>query len=180
ENPDGQILYGHRKVYSSCRLLLLSRFFVSRLRGFVCLTRVLEGNRRVLLACCMIALSMVLRGHPMSLGGVFMMLSCLVMRVFCHVDVLWNRYFDSLNPMQVMNHSSSHPLRPGLITPALPANFPARAWPYMVMWLSLLPLSPLSTHLFSFGPQSARAGGEVIHVDPIGRSSSVVPTGRRG
>jgi hypothetical protein len=27
----------------------------------------------------MIALSMVLRSHPMSLGGVFMMLSCLVM-----------------------------------------------------------------------------------------------------
>src|ERR1035437_2026597 len=72
----------------------------------------------------MIALSMVLRSHPMSLGGVFMMLSCLVMRVFCHVDLLWSRYFDSLNPMQVMNHSSSHPLRPGSITPALPANFP--------------------------------------------------------
>src|ERR1017187_781434 len=123
---------------SSYRLLLMFRFFVSRLRGFVCLTRVIEGGRRVLLACCMIALSMVLRGHPMSLGGVFMMLSCLVMRVFCHVDVLWNRYFDSLNPMQVMNHSSSHPLRPGLITPALPANFPARAWPYMVMWLSMV------------------------------------------
>jgi hypothetical protein len=34
--------------------------------------------------------------------------------------------------------------------------------------------------LFSFGPQSARARGEVIHVDPIDRSSSVVPTGRRG
>ena len=34
------------------------------------------------------------------------------MRVFCHVDVLWNRYFDSLIPMQVMNHwtlSSAHP-----------------------------------------------------------------------
>src|ERR1039457_2655046 len=89
---------------SSYRLLLMFRFFVSRLRGFVCLTRVIEGGRRVLLACCMIALSMVLRGHPMSLGGVFMMLSCLVMRVFCHVDVLWNRYFDSLNPEQVMNH----------------------------------------------------------------------------
>src|ERR1019366_9267606 len=83
--PGGQILYGHRKVYSSCRLLLLSRFFVSRLRGFVCLTRVLEGGRRVLLACCMIALSMVLRGHTMSLGGIFMMLRCFVMRVFCHV-----------------------------------------------------------------------------------------------
>jgi hypothetical protein len=52
----------------------------------------------------MIALSMTLRGHPMSLGGVFMMLSCFVMRVFCHIDVLWNRYFDSLNPVQVMNH----------------------------------------------------------------------------
>src|ERR1035437_7715035 len=147
------------------------------------------------------------------------------MRVFCHVDVLWNRYFDSLNPVQVMNHSSSHPLRPGSITPALPANFPAHAWPYMVMWLSmvgdlyqrnaqlphhgvqareahvspqqllpscgrictrtgrllsLLPLSPLSTHLFSFGPQSAHAVGEVIHVYPICSSSSVVPTGRRG
>src|ERR1035441_5198236 len=84
----------------------------------------------------MIALSMVLRSHTMSLGGVFMMLSCLVMRVFCHVDVLWNRYFDSLNPVQVMNHSSSHPLRPGSITPALPANFPAH--PYMVMWLSMI------------------------------------------
>jgi hypothetical protein len=46
----GQIRYGHRKVYSSCRLLLLSRFFVSRLRCFVCLTGVLEGGRRVLLA----------------------------------------------------------------------------------------------------------------------------------
>ena len=42
---------------------------------------------------------MVLRSHPMSLGGVFMMLSCLVMRVLCHVDVLSNRYFDSLNPL---------------------------------------------------------------------------------
>src|ERR1017187_7572610 len=71
----------------------------------------------------MIALSMVLRSHTMSLGGVFMMLSCLVMRVFCHVDVLWNRYFDSLNPVQVMNHSSSHPLRPGSITP-VPAKLP--------------------------------------------------------
>src|ERR1035441_4906532 len=60
----------------------------------------------------MIALSMVLRGRTMSLGGVFMMLSCFVMRVFCHVDVLWNRYFDSLTPVQVMNHwtlSSAHP-----------------------------------------------------------------------
>src|SRR5664280_2514716 len=46
--------------------------------------------------------------------------------------------------------------------------------------LSLLPLSPLSTHLFSFGPQSAHAGGEIIHVYPIDSSSSVVPTGRRG
>src|ERR1039458_6209138 len=46
--------------------------------------------------------------------------------------------------------------------------------------LSLLPLSPLSTHLFSFGPQSAHAVGEVIHVYPIDSSSSVVPTGRRG
>src|ERR1022692_4552197 len=45
----------------------------------------------------MIALSMVLRGRTMSLGGVFMMLSCFVMCVFCHMRVLWNRYFDSLN-----------------------------------------------------------------------------------
>src|ERR1017187_7249142 len=45
----------------------------------------------------MIALSMVLRGRTMSLGGVFMMLSCFVMCVFCHMGVLWNRYFDSLN-----------------------------------------------------------------------------------
>src|SRR5450756_1131082 len=52
----------------------------------------------------MIALSMVLRGHPMSLGGVFMMLSCFVVRVFWHVDVLWNRYSDSLNFVQAMNH----------------------------------------------------------------------------
>ena len=36
--------------HSSCRLLLMFRFFVSRLRGFVCLTRVIEGGRRVLLA----------------------------------------------------------------------------------------------------------------------------------
>jgi hypothetical protein len=35
----------------------------------------------------MIALSMVLRSHPMSLGGVLMMLSCFVMRVFCHVKI---------------------------------------------------------------------------------------------
>src|ERR1017187_10941106 len=62
----------------------------------------------------MIALSMVLRSHPMSLGGVFMMLSCLVMRVFCHVDVLWNRYLDSLNPVQVMNHSSEPPAQAGV------------------------------------------------------------------
>jgi hypothetical protein len=86
----------------------------------------------------MIALSMVLRSHPMSLGGVFMMLSCLVMRVLCHVDVLSNRYFDSLNPLQIMNHSSSHPLRPGAITPALPANFLAHARPCMVMWLNMV------------------------------------------
>src|ERR1019366_10526801 len=39
----------------------------------------------------------VLRGRTMSLGGVFMMLSCFVMCVFCHMRVLWNRYFDSLN-----------------------------------------------------------------------------------
>jgi hypothetical protein len=45
----------------------------------------------------MIALSMVLRGRTMSLGGVFMMLSCFVMCVFCHMRVLRNRYFDSLN-----------------------------------------------------------------------------------
>jgi hypothetical protein len=38
----------------------------------------------------------------------------------------------------------------------------------------------LFTHLFSFGPQSARAGGEVIHVDSIDHYSGVVPTGRRG
>src|ERR1035437_967666 len=31
-----------------------------------------------------------------------------------------------------------------------------------------------------FGPQSARAGGEVIHVDPIDHYSGVVSTGRRG
>jgi hypothetical protein len=49
----------------------------------------------------------VLRSHTMSLGGVFMMLSCFDMRVFCHVDILWNRYFDSLNPLHVMNQ---HPL----------------------------------------------------------------------
>src|ERR1019366_7429334 len=55
----------------------------------------------------MIALSVVLRSHTMSLGGVFMMLSCFDMRVFCHVDILWNRYFDSLNPLHVMN---PHPL----------------------------------------------------------------------
>ena len=55
---------------------------------------------------------MGLRSHTMSLGGVFMMLSCFVMRVFCHVDVLWNRYFDSVNTKQFMNHwtlSSAHP-----------------------------------------------------------------------
>src|ERR1017187_8779636 len=110
--PGGQILYGHRKVYSSCRLLLLSRFFVSRLRGFVCLTRVLEGGRRVLLACCMIALSMVLRGHTMSLGGIFMMLRCFVMRVFCHVDVLLESMFRlsksqaSYEPLDVIVRSS--------------------------------------------------------------------------
>src|ERR1039457_7029904 len=45
--------------------------------------------------------------------------------------------------------------------------------------LNLLPLSPLSTYLFSFGPQSARAGGEVTHVDPIDRSSSVRSEERR-
>ena len=38
----------------------------------------------------------------------------------------------------------------------------------------------LFTHLFSFGPQSARAGGEVIYVDSIDPYSGVVPTGRRG
>jgi hypothetical protein len=32
-----------------------------------------------------------------------------------------------LSPLQVMNHASSHPLRQGSITPALPANFPAHA-----------------------------------------------------
>src|ERR1035437_6229377 len=110
--PGGQILYGHRKVYSSCRLLLLSRFFVSRLRGFVCLTRVLEGGRRVLLACCMIALSMVLRNHPMSLGCVLMMLSCFVMRVFGHVDLLLKSIFQlsklraSYEPLNVIVRSS--------------------------------------------------------------------------
>jgi hypothetical protein len=90
--------------YSSRRLLLLSRFFVSRLRGFVCLSRVIEGSRRVLLACRMIALSMVLRGHPMSLGGVFMKLSCFVMRVFCHSRCPLESIFDSPNTEQVMNH----------------------------------------------------------------------------
>src|ERR1022692_4299248 len=110
--PGGQILYGHRKVYSSCRLLLLSRFFVSRLRGFVCLTRVLEGGRRVLLACCMIALSMVLRSHPMSLGGVLMMLSCFVMRVFWHVRSPLESIFQlskpraSYEPLDVIVRSS--------------------------------------------------------------------------
>jgi len=62
---------------------------VSRLRGFVCLTRVLKRGHRVFFTCCMIALSMVLRGHTMSLGSAFMMLSCFVMRVFCHVDILF-------------------------------------------------------------------------------------------
>ena len=71
----------------------------------------------------MIALSMVLRGHTMSLGGIFMMLRCFVMRVFCHVDVLWNRYFDPLNPKQVMNHwtlSSAHPFLGEWRIPRLP------------------------------------------------------------
>src|ERR1035437_8377888 len=59
----------------------------------------------------MIALSMVLSSHTMSLGGVFMMLGCFVMCVFWHVDILnWNRYFDSLIPEQVMNHSTYRPL----------------------------------------------------------------------
>jgi hypothetical protein len=52
----------------------------------------------------MIALSMVLRGGTMSLGGVFMMFSCFVMCVFWHVNILSNRYVDSLTPEQVMNH----------------------------------------------------------------------------
>jgi hypothetical protein len=71
----------------------------------------------------MIALSMVLRSHPMSLGGVLMMLSCFVMRVFCHVDLLRNRYFNSPNPMQVMNHwtlSSAHPFLGEWRIPRLP------------------------------------------------------------
>ena len=65
----------------------------------MCLTRVIEGGRRVLLACRVIALSMVLRGHTMSLGSAFMMLSCFVMRVFCHVDILFgiDISIDSLN-----------------------------------------------------------------------------------
>src|ERR1035437_5445959 len=58
----------------------------------------------------MIALSMVLRSHPMSLGGVFMMLSCLVMRVLClGIDIS-----TLLNPLQVMNHASSHPAQAGV------------------------------------------------------------------
>src|ERR1035441_4301130 len=52
----------------------------------------------------MIALSVVLRSHPMSLGGVFMMLSCLVMRVFCHLDVLWESIFRLFEP-----HASYEP-----------------------------------------------------------------------
>src|SRR5579864_5164324 len=55
----------------------------------------------------MIALTMVLRGRTMRFGRVFMMLSCFVMCVFCHVDLLWNRYFDSLNAVHVMNHWTS-------------------------------------------------------------------------
>src|ERR1017187_6387339 len=56
----------------------------------------------------MIAFSMVLRGHPMSLGGVFMMLSCFVMRVFCHVGYPLESIFRlSKTPMQVMNHWTS-------------------------------------------------------------------------
>ena len=76
----------------------------------------------------MIALSMVLRGHTMSLGGIFMMLRCFVMCVFCHVDVLWNRYFDSLNPKQVMNHwtlSSAHPFLGEWRIPAEPLEPPS-------------------------------------------------------
>jgi hypothetical protein len=49
----------------------------------------------------------------MSLGGVFMMLSCFVMRVFCHNRCPLESIFDSLNTKQVMNHrtlSSAHPL----------------------------------------------------------------------
>ena len=37
----------------------------------------------------MIALSMVLRSHTMSLGGVFTLLSCFVTRVFAIMEVLW-------------------------------------------------------------------------------------------
>jgi hypothetical protein len=75
----------------------------------------------------MIALSMVLRSHPMSLGGVFMMLSCLVMRVFCHVDVLLESIFRLFKPRASYEPFIEPPLRPESITPALPANFPAHA-----------------------------------------------------
>ena len=57
----------------------------------------------------------------------------------------------------------------------------AHVWPQQLCQApELTAFFSLFTHLFSFGPQSARAGGEVTHVDLIDRSSSVVPTGRRG
>src|ERR1039458_947929 len=71
----------------------------------------------------MIALSMVLRGHPMSLGGVFMMLSCFVMRVFWHSRCPLESIFDSPNTEQVMNHwtlSSAHPFLGEWRIPRLP------------------------------------------------------------
>ena len=43
------------------------------------------GGRRKLLAKYMIALFILLRCHTMNPRGVFLMLSCLVMGVFCYV-----------------------------------------------------------------------------------------------
>jgi hypothetical protein len=48
----------------------------------------LMGRRRVFLSCPVVAFSVMLSRSTMRLGGIFVMLSCFLMRVFGHDDLL--------------------------------------------------------------------------------------------
>jgi hypothetical protein len=71
------------------------------------------GGRRKLLAKYMIALFILLRCHTMNPRGVFMMLGCLVMCVFCHVGYPSESMCRLAPPVeQVMSHWTDRPLIP--------------------------------------------------------------------
>ena len=83
--------------FSHCRFLfLLLGLLVSRLRGFVGLPGMLMGRRRVFFSCLVVALSVMFCCGAMRLGGIFVMLSCFLMCVFWHDDLLFGQQMVSI------------------------------------------------------------------------------------